>query len=185
MPIRRPNLKPRQAAGARAVDEPSLAMDGFVTVRVVQLAEIIARGASQVFEQRFGVKNTELRILVQLGKHPLAVNELARRTRIDKGWISRSLRGLEQRGLVQRTIHPTDSRATLTALTAQGDQLVGAFAPVAQARNQRLLAGLDEAEVHGLLDALFLRAEDILLNPDLSGPAALPAPRVRRAMRPR
>jgi len=183
MSIRRPNLKPKPRPSARAPDEPSLAMDGFVTVRVVQLAEIIARGASQVFEERFGVKNTELRILVQLSKHPLAVNELARRTRVDKGWISRSLRGLEQRGLVQRTIHPTDSRATLASLTAEGDQLVRAFAPVAQARNQRLLAGLDEAEVRGLLDALFLRAEDILLNPDISGPAGLPAPRTRRAPR--
>jgi len=174
MPIRRPNLNRKDAPDPEAAEPSTLALDGLVTVRVVRLAEIIARGASQVFEQRFGVKNTELRILVQLsGKPGLAVNELSRRTRIDKGWISRSLRGLERRGLVQRTSHPTDSRATLVSLTERGDELVRGFAPVAQARNQRLLAGLDEAEVYGLLDALFLRAEDILLNPDLSGPAAL------------
>ncbi len=66
MPIRRPNLNRKEASGPEASDAPALAMHGFVTVRVVQLAEIIARGASQVFEQQFGVKNTELRILVQL-----------------------------------------------------------------------------------------------------------------------
>ncbi len=171
MAIRRPNLTRRNAPASELPDRESQAMDGFVTVRIVQLAEIISRGASQVFEQRFGVKNTELRILVQLGgAPPLAVNELARRTRVDKGWISRSLLGLEKRGLVQRMAHPTDTRASLVSLTPAGVALVARFAPVAKARNQRLLEGLDEAEVYRLLDGLLARAEDILTNPDLMGP---------------
>ena len=70
MPIRRPNLNRKDAADPEAAEASALAMDGLVTVRVVQLAEIIARGASRVFEQRFGVKNTELRILVQLSGKP-------------------------------------------------------------------------------------------------------------------
>ena len=178
MAIRRPNLaKPPAAAPSR--DPVALTMDGYITVRAVQLAEIISRGASRVFEARFGVKNTELRILVHLGGQALAVNELARRTHVDKGWISRSLLGLEARGLVVRTPHPTDSRASLVQLTGAGEALVRSFAPVAAARNQRLLAGLDEEEVHRLFEALILRAEDILLNPDLSEPKPPPPP-VRR-----
>ena len=157
-------------------------MDGFITVRIVQLAELISRGASQVFEKRFGVKNTELRILVHLGRGPLAVNELARRTHVDKGWISRSIASLEKRGLVLRATHPTDSRASLVSLTQDGEALVSSFAPVAAARNRRLLAGLDEDEVRRIFDALFLRAEDILMNPDLSGPEPLP-PRAARTPR--
>jgi DNA-binding MarR family transcriptional regulator len=155
-------------------------MDGFITVRVVQLAELISRGASQVFEKRFGVKNTELRILVHLGREPLPVNELARRTHVDKGWISRSVLALEKRGLVRRTPHPTDSRASLVSLTEDGEALVRSFAPVAAARNRRLLAGLDEQEVYKIFDALTLRAEDILMNPNLSGPEALPPPSARK-----
>ncbi len=166
MAIRRPNL----SRDTKASDAETLAMDGFVTVRIVQLAEIISRGASEVFERRFGVKNTELRILVHLGGQPsLAVNELARRTRVDKGWISRSLRGLERRGLVSRSAHPGDSRATLVSLTKTGRALVERFAPVAAARNRRLLEGLDPGEVDRVLDGLMARAEDILANPDLSG----------------
>ncbi len=164
MAIRRPNLNRRVPAAD--IDPADLAMDGFITVRAVQLAELISRGASQVFEARFGVKNTELRILVHLGRGPLPVNELARRTHVDKGWISRSLRALEARGLVARSAHPTDSRASLVALTEEGEALVGAVAPVAAARNRRLLAGLDEAEVARIFDALMQRAEDILADPD-------------------
>jgi DNA-binding MarR family transcriptional regulator len=174
--IRRPNLAKRPSP---ARHQAAVAMDGFITVKAVQLAEIISRGASQVFETRFGVKNTELRILVHLGHQALAVNELARRTHVDKGWISRSLRGLEARGLVVRTSHPTDARASLVQLTLEGEALVRSFAPVAAARNRRLLAGLDEEEVYGLFDALILRAEDILLNPDPAGPEPLPPRRKR------
>lgn len=180
LPIRRPNLARRAKPEAQSSDIAQIAMDGFITVRVVQLAEIISRGASQVFETRFGVKNTELRILVHLGRQPLAVNELARRTHVDKGWISRSLRGLEDRGLVVRTAHPTDSRSALVSLTDEGEALVQSFAPIAAARNRRLLAGLDEEEVRRVFDALMIRAEDILMNPDLSGPEPLPAKAARR-----
>jgi DNA-binding MarR family transcriptional regulator len=153
-------------------------MDGFVTVRIVQLAEIISRGAAQVFEKSFGVKNTELRILVQLGgREPLAVNEIARRTHVDKGWISRSLLGLQRRGLVARKAHPTDTRASLVYLTAKGEQLVASFAPVAVARNRRLLEGLNEAEVYRVLDGLLARAEDVLEHPDLAAPEDKPVRR--------
>ena len=171
MAIRRPNLaKPPPAADPARLHADE-GMDGFITVKAVQLAEIISRGASQVFETRFGVKNTELRILVHLGGQPLAVNELARRTHVDKGWISRSLKGLEARGLILRTPHPTDARASLVRLTDAGETLVQSFAPLAAARNRRLLAGLDEQEVYRIFDALILRAEDIAQNPDLSGAA--------------
>lgn len=174
MAIRRPNLNRVRPTAAGEADGGVMAMDGLVTVRIVQLAEIVSRGASQVFERRFGVKNTELRILVHLGgPEPLAVNELARRTMVDKAWISRSLRALEKRGLVQRAPHPTDSRAALVSLTAEGRTLVAQFAPVAAARNRRLLAGLDEEEVFRVLDGLLLRAKDVLANPDLSGPEPL------------
>jgi DNA-binding MarR family transcriptional regulator len=187
MAIRRPNLS--RSAAERAdtgpTDLPRLAMDGFVTVRIVQLAEIISRGAAQVFEKQFGVKNTELRILVQLGgRESLAVNELARRTHVDKGWISRSLLGLQRRGLVGRKPHPTDTRASLVFLTPKGEELVARFAPVAQARNRRLLEGLNEAEVYRVLDGLLARAEDVLENPDLGVPAeAAPAKAARKPRR--
>ncbi len=165
MPRRRLETPPGRRAGLPA-------MDGFATVRIVQLAELISRGAAKVFDARFGLKNTELRILVHLAsRDALAVNELARRTRVDKAWISRSLRALERRRLVSRAAHPSDTRASLISLTAAGRALLAKVAPVAEARNRHLLSGLDEAEVRRLLDALAARAEDLLSNPDLSGPA--------------
>ncbi|HEY5412905.1 MAG TPA: hypothetical protein VIJ94_19485 [Caulobacteraceae bacterium] len=56
--------------------------------------------------------------------------------------------------------------------------------PADAARDRRLLAGLDEAEVYRLFDALIARAEDILQNPELSGPEPLAPPRRRRPWAP-
>jgi DNA-binding MarR family transcriptional regulator len=159
--------RPIRAWAGDAPDEANpLAMDDFATVRLGLLADVLTRGATQAFESRFGVKTTELRILVQLGgRSALAVNEIARRTRVDKAWISRSIRALERRGLVGRARHPTDTRASLVSLTDKGRALIEALAPVARSRNDRLLKGLDRAEVSRLLDALLLRADDLLRNP--------------------
>jgi DNA-binding MarR family transcriptional regulator len=165
------NLKSdrRRDVATAPADPDTPHMDRLVTVRIVQLAEILSRGATEVFEKRFGVKNTELRILVQLeGREGLTVNELSRRTRVDKAWISRSLKGLERRGLVGRTAHPSDTRASLVSLTPAGEQLVEKLAPVATARSERLVEGLDKRQVDALLDALAERAEALLQSPDES-----------------
>ena len=134
-----------------------------VSVRIVRLAELISRMAILTFEDRFGVKNTDLRILVMLAAHqPISVNEVSRRTHIDKAWISRSLRGLLRRKLVTKTAHPTDGRASLVSLTKAGEALLLEIAPVALMHQRQLLQGLRSREVEQLLGLLSERAEEML-----------------------
>lgn len=134
-----------------------------VSVRLVRLAELIARIATLTFEDRFGVKNTDLRILVMLGAHqPISVNEVSRRTHIDKAWISRSLRGLLRRRLVKKTAHPRDSRASLISLTKAGEALLRDIAPVALRHQRQLLRGLPSRDVEQILCILSERAEEML-----------------------
>jgi len=134
-----------------------------VSVRLVRIAELISRMATLTFEDRFGVKNTDLRILVMLGAYqPISVNEVSRRTHIDKAWISRSLRGLLRRKLVTKTAHPTDSRASLVSLTNAGEALLEEIAPVALMHQRQLLQGLRSRDVERLLTILSERAEEML-----------------------
>lgn len=134
-----------------------------VSVRLVRLAELILRIGTLTFKDRFGVKNTDLRILVMLGAHqPISVNEVSRRTHIDKAWISRSLRGLLRRKLVTKTAHPTDSRASLLSLTKAGEALLREIAPVAVAYQRELLRGLPSRDVERVLGILSERAEEML-----------------------
>jgi DNA-binding MarR family transcriptional regulator len=139
----------------------------YLTVRLVKLGEMLNRAAAEAFETRFGIRNAELWILVELGrKEPLAVNELSRRTRIDKAWVSRSAGALMRRGLVHRTPHPRDSRVSLLSLTDKGESLLRQIAPVAKKRHERMLSGLDRTKIYETLDELSLRAEDLLQKPD-------------------
>ncbi len=142
-------------------------MDRLVPVKLVRLAEMIERRASRTFETRFGVKNTELRILVILAHadHAVAVSELSRRTRVDKAWISRTVMGLVARGLVERLADPAYPRAPLVALTAKGVDLARQISPVASAHETELLDGLDRGEVERVIDAMLASAERALAGP--------------------
>ena len=149
------------AARSTEPDKGARALDALVQVKLVRLAELISRRASQTFEARFGVKNTELRILVILARadRPLAVSELARRARIDKAWISRSLAGLCARNLVERVAEPSHPRAPSLRLTDEGIALSCAIAPIAEQHQVELIAGLSHADVDRLVDALLVNAE--------------------------
>ena len=133
-----------------------------VSVRIVRLAELILRIGTRTFTDRFGVRPTDLRILVMLGAYqPISVNEVSRRTHIDKAWISRSLRGLMRRKLITRTAHPSDSRASLLSLTRKGEALLREIAPVAQENQRQLLQGQRARDVERVLDLLSARAEEM------------------------
>ena len=134
---------------------------------MVRLADLYGRSAAALFARHFGLNTTELRIVVRLsGAEPVTINELARQLSIDKGWVSRSLRALEHRGLVRRAPHPTDTRATLVYLAEAGDELQRRIFPIAKAHDDRLLEGLDRGRIERLLDALTIQAEAALLDND-------------------
>jgi DNA-binding MarR family transcriptional regulator len=152
-------MKPRR----RQEHAPHIdALIRLVSVRIVRLSELILRIGTLTFKDRYGVKPTDLRILVMLGAYqPISVNEVSRRTHIDKAWISRSLRGLLHRKLIKRTAHPSDSRASSLSLTKQGEALLREIAPVADQLQRELLQGQRTRDVERVLELLSVRAEEM------------------------
>lgn len=143
--------------------EPAHTLEDLVSVRIVRLSETIARLASGTFETQFGLRNTDLRILNILdGANGISVNEIARRAHVDKAWVSRSLRELEERGLVRRSIDRKDSRVSIIDLTARGRALLDKVRPVAAAREKQLLAGIDGDAFKQDLDRLTRNIEAML-----------------------
>ncbi|HKV04889.1 MAG TPA: MarR family transcriptional regulator [Candidatus Acidoferrales bacterium] len=132
-----------------------------VPVRVVRVADLILRIGTLTWD-RFGLKNTDLRILAILGAYqPISVNEISRRTHIDKAWISRSSRGLLRRKLIAKSAHPADSRASSLSLTGKGEALLRKIAPIAQEYQRQLLQGQRTRDVERVLDSLAARAEEM------------------------
>lgn len=132
-----------------------------VAVRVVRVADLILRIGTLTWD-RFGLKNTDLRILAMLGAYqPISVNEISRKAHIDKAWISRSSRDLLRRKLITKSAHPADSRASSLALTKKGEALLRKIAPVAQEYQRELLQGQRSRDVERVLDLLGARAEEM------------------------
>lgn len=88
----------------------------------------------------------EVRILFELAhREGATAADLCRDLGLDKGYVSRVLRGFARRGYLTRSAAPNDARRSLLALTSTGR---AAFAPLeraASARVRGLLATIPEA----------------------------------------
>jgi len=127
-------------------------LEDLIPVRIVRIGEIFQRIAAAAFE-RFGLRVTDLRILNALhANEQISVAEISRRARVDKAWISRLVRELEEKALVARTPDPTDSRAMLVSLTPAGRRMQEDILPLARAHETEALAGIDRALLVSMLD---------------------------------
>jgi DNA-binding MarR family transcriptional regulator len=155
------NRRLRIADPATAGIEASL--EDLVAVRIVRIAEVVARLATQTIEARVGLRNTDLRLMNLLDRADgVSVNEIARRAHVDKAWVSRSLRHLEKSGLVTRKSTRKDSRVSVIDLSAKGRALLEQVRPLAAAREARLLDGIDKDAFKASLDRLMANAESML-----------------------
>jgi len=107
---------------------------------------------------------TEARIVYELAKTPDATaSDLARVLGLDPGHVSRVLRGLRRRGLVQTRRSPRDARRTLLRLSASGRRAFTQIDGVSGREVAKLLEPLttdDQERVARSLDA----AREILEN---------------------
>jgi len=148
---------------ARERDARTRTLEDLVAVRIVRIAEVMARLATRTIEARVGLRNTDLRLMNLLdGAQGVTVNEIARRAHVDKAWVSRSLRHLERSGLVTRKSNHQDSRLTVVDLSATGRALLERVRPLAVAREAQLLEGIDRDAFTASLERLMLNAERML-----------------------
>ena len=116
--------------------------------RICRIGDAMIRLSARSIKQTWGLRPTDLRLLNILdGEEPLAVREISRRAHVDQAWVSRSLRDLESRDLVQRQGDPSDSRLTLISLTAHGRKSLDEVRPYALKSEQLLLEGIDEKKL--------------------------------------
>ena len=92
---------------------------------------------------------------------------------VRKNTISSLLRGLEEQGLIERALDPTDWRAFRIRLSSAGREMVRARAPQHFQELNELLAGLtadERSDLIGLLDKLY---RSLVQHGRLTGPVAL------------
>jgi DNA-binding MarR family transcriptional regulator len=86
---------------------------------------------------------------------------------VSKNTISALLRGLEEQGLIQRTLDPADYRLFRIQLTSAGRELVQATAPQRIAYLNQMISGLSGAERDQLSTLLAKLQRSVLVQSNL------------------
>ena len=134
----------------------------FYTRRIGALGEELLR-------TRFSL--TEARVVYELAQRaPTTATALGEALGIDAGYLSRILRGFQERGLLERRPSPSDGRQQLLALTAGGQAAFAELDAASQHDVAAMLARLPDPDRGRLVEAM-QRVETLLQTAPASAPA--------------
>jgi len=123
-------------------------LERFLPYRLSVLTNTVSQGIARSYRDRFDLSITEWRILAVLGRFPgLTASEVTERTAMDKVSISRAVKRMLEKSLIQRRTDPQDRRRMQLFVTAKrGREVLGDVIPMAQRFERQLLAGLTQEE---------------------------------------
>lgn len=124
------------------------------------LYEDLFRAMNQFHKLKFGdiMQNMNkadfivMNVIMKKGKDDkMTISELASTARMLPSAISRTLRGLEEKGYVERTINKNDRRNTYVELTAEGKKQTRTVKQELRDFGKTVMAKLDEQEMNQLI----------------------------------
>lgn len=134
--------------------------------KIMTLATLLRRSATQVYRRDLGLSQIEWRILAIVGDEaPLSLSRLVTILGLDKGQTSRGVTSLVRRRILSRSTDEGDSREVRIDLTARGREIFAALITTALVRNQSLVAGVGKPELATIfteLDRLIENAKRML-----------------------
>ena len=98
---------------------------------------------------------TEARVLFEVANRKEATaSDFSRELGLDPGYLSRTLSGLERRGLIQKAPSEADGRRRILSLTTEGLKAFGVLDARSREEIAELLDGLSEEDQRRLLEAM-------------------------------
>jgi DNA-binding MarR family transcriptional regulator len=125
-------------------------------LRLLACTRLIETEIRRRLREEFDVTLPRFDLMAQLEKAPggMTLGEVSRRMMVSNGNVTGLVERLASQGLVERAADPSDRRATLIRLTAEGRR---AFARMARAHEgwiAEIFAGLAVGETDELMDLL-------------------------------
>jgi DNA-binding MarR family transcriptional regulator len=118
-----------------------------LSFRVQLLAAVNERSGNIYFRDTLGLRLNEWRVLgVTQAMQPLEFDNLRRMLVMDKGQLSRTLRALVERGLIETTPLKTDARKLSLRTTDQGRALHDEALELTRQRNEATVETLSKEE---------------------------------------
>jgi DNA-binding MarR family transcriptional regulator len=134
-------------------------------MRLIHFFSVMRRSGVLAQRRVFGMSEAEWRILTQVGAHaPLSLNRLAELTLQDRGQLSRTVKGMVERGLLNRERRPGGPTVDIS-LAPAGRELHARMIDRALQRDQRLTQDItpaDDAALRRIVEQMITRAEEML-----------------------
>lgn len=150
---------------ARSQTERSGPLAGLVTMRMIILFGLMRRSGAITQRHQFNLSETEWRIMAQVGEFaPLSLNGLAELLLLDRGQLSRTVKGMVERGLLSRERKPGGPEIEID-LTKEGRELHARMVERAVERDRVLVEGIPEKDLQTfrrVIDTMIARAEAIM-----------------------
>lgn len=125
-----------------------LRLQDYLPYRLSVAANAVSRWIAGAYEERFGLKIPQWRLLAVLADEgALTQQTLCGRTIMDKVTVMRAAQALLRRRLVRRLPNALDKRSHRLVLTRAGRHLYERIAPLALDYESQLLQGIEPREV--------------------------------------
>jgi len=136
----------------------------FLTYRLNRLQARLNAQATQYLARHAGITLSEWRAIALVGgPGETTLTEACRHAQLDKGLLSRTLKALAGRGLVQARQDDRDQRVQHLSLTKKGRTVFEHMLPRMRARQRFLreaLTPMEFATLHAAIDKLEIAAEE-------------------------
>ena len=135
-------------------------LEDFLPYRLSLLSNTVSQGIAQIYQQDHQLSIPEWRVMAVLGRYPgLTASQVCERTVMDKVTVSRAVKMLLDKQLVQRLTHSSDRRKRPLQITRpNGRTLLEEIIPFALGYQAALLKTLTPDEwqlLDGLIAKLF------------------------------
>lgn len=148
--------KASKSSEMQAPDAPSVVdLERYVPAYLTWIANKLSRGASQHYLDIFDVGIETWRCLVLLAiEGSISAQQISKIMGMDKGSVSRCLKGMQERNLIRTELDQGDGRLRIAVLTPQGRVLHDQIMGMALERERAFLSVLDAKEVDVLIGLL-------------------------------
>jgi DNA-binding MarR family transcriptional regulator len=133
----------------------SQSLDDVLTYRISMLELLLSRAVGAVYSDHFGLNTHEWRVLAAVSVWgPIEAVQVSRWATVDKAAVSRAVRGLLNKGLLERSLHERDGRKITLELTASGRRTVKAVVHRIGVIQDRLFKDFDRQTVRAFFTTL-------------------------------
>ncbi|PAX99539.1 MarR family transcriptional regulator [Pseudoalteromonas sp. HM-SA03] len=138
-------------------DKKLLNINDFLPYQLVSLSTKVSNDFAHVYEQKGELTQQQWRVLSHaIQTEGLTAKHICELASMDKSTVSRAIKQLQDRELIEMLVSPSDKRAKTIAVTEQGRALYQALTPLALAWEAELLSCFSDEQKEKFMELLVL-----------------------------